>query len=235
GGRSEPKNDAAPIAIGNNCSMIMVRIRLALSLLVSVIAHILLFSLPLVGLQAVSAGKATLLSARLLSASRDGVYVEERTATSLASDAHSPYYGPARASASNSLVAGGLKAEDRSPFPLVALEDYLPASVLTSPPSPIDSIDPTPAGVSLNGVLGEVVLLLLISSEGDVDAIVTESSTLPQFFVDFAKNAFSSTRFTPGLVNSTAVRSRLRIVLSPTPSHVDPETGNPLSAKNRRR
>ncbi len=236
GGRSERKNDLARIPIGNNCAMTEVRIRLTLSLLVSAIAHILLFSLPLVGLYTASGGKTTRLSARLLPASSSGVYVDERAAIALASDARSPYSGAAvPASAPNFPVAGPLKVEDRSPLPLIALEDYLPASVLTSPPSPIDSVDPTPVGFSLEGVLGEIVLLLLISSEGDVDEIMTVSSTLPQFFVDYAKTAFSRTRFTPGLVNNTAVRSRLMIVLSPTPSQVEPETGNPLSAKNRRR
>ena len=215
--------------------MTEVRIRLILSLLVSAIAHILLVSLPLVGLYAASGDKTSSLSARLLPASISGVYVDERAAIALASDVRSPHGGSVPASTPNSPVAGPLKVEDGSPLPLIALEDYLPASILTSPPSPLDSVDPTPVGYSLEGVLGEIVFLLLISSEGDVDAIVTVNSTLPQFFVDHAKTVFSRTRFTPGMVNNTAVRSRLRIVLSPTPSHVDPETGNPLSAKNRRR
>lgn len=115
------------------------------------------------------------------------------------------------------------------------IEDYLPVSMLTKVPSPIDSIDLTPPGFMLEGLLGEIEFILLISAHGDVDAVLLVSSTLPEPFVEFAKSAFRKSRFTPGFVQETAVRSRLRVNLSPNPLSVDPETGNPLSAKNRRR
>jgi outer membrane biosynthesis protein TonB len=123
--------------------------------------------------------------------------------------------------------------ESLTAIPLI--ENYLPVSMLTVIPSPIDSVDPTPAEFRLEGVLGEIELMLLIASNGEVDAVLVVRSSLPEPFMDYATKAFKKARFTPGMVQKMAVRSRIRVLLSPNPLTVDPETGNPLSAKNRRR
>lgn len=116
-------------------------------------------------------------------------------------------------------------------FALPVIDDYLPPSSLTERPYPIDSIDPTPPGWAVNAVMGEVELLLLISSAGRVDAVLLVHATLPDAFVESAKLAFKTARFTPGMVKNHAVRSRLRIVVSPPALAVAPESGAPHSAK----
>lgn len=113
------------------------------------------------------------------------------------------------------------------------LDSYLPPSKLTDIPSPIDSIDLTLEQFRVDGLLGYAELMLLINSEGEMDAVLTIDSTLPAPMVDHAKALFLKARFTPGYVNQTPVRSRIRVELSLNPSEFPADTGNPKSAKIR--
>lgn len=114
---------------------------------------------------------------------------------------------------------------------LFRYEDYLPPSQLTAPPRPLTEIDPNPPEFNAPGLVGEAELLLLINEAGKVDAVVVTNSTLPSVIVDHAIDRFRDTDFSPGKVDETGVKSRVRIRLS-TPS-MDEIYGNPLSAKER--
>lgn len=234
-GQSEPRNDDGRNLMGNNSAMTIVRIRLVFFLVISVMVHALLLLQIQFGLHGDSGGKEIILGARLLPILKFDVPVGEPTEARQSGDMYSHTGESTSIAVSPTPVVESPPPDNSLSLPLFSMEDYLPASELTSPPSPVGSVDPTPPGFLLDGIVGEAVLLLLISSDGSVDEVLTVSSTLPEFFVAYAKEVFSSTRFTPGVVNNTAVRSRVRIALSPTLSHVAPETGNPLSAKNRRR
>jgi len=119
-----------------------------------------------------------------------------------------------------------------APLPLPLIENYLPISLLTVAPSPLASIDPTPPGLRLEGLIGEAELILLVSSDGAVDEVLTVRSSLPDFLIDYAKSAFSKAKFNPGLVNETAVRSRMRIVLSPSIPSEESDEGGRSSLKS---
>jgi len=219
-------------------------VRLLLCLIASLVAHISFISLMHAALPIGSGGKDVTLQAlltpnvTLIGPVAPPQKAQERT-TVADSDAHRDV------SATRALARADQRARHHEESlgiestltltPPNLLNDYLPASMLSSLPSPIDSVDPTPSGFRLEGVLGETELLLLISSDGNVDDVLTIHSELPDVFAIYASEAFKRARFVPGKVNNTPVRSRIRVVLSPNPSHVDPETGNPLSAKNRRR
>lgn len=113
------------------------------------------------------------------------------------------------------------------------LDLYLPPSKLTGIPNPIDSIDLTLKQFRADGLLGYAELMLLINSDGELDAVLTIDSTLPTPIVDHAKALFLKARFTPGYVNKTPVRSRIRVELSLNPSVLPDDAGNPNSAKIR--
>ncbi len=125
--------------------------------------------------------------------------------------------------------------KDFSPLPMVSLDSYLPVSVLTVPPGPIDSIDVVPPGFRSQGLVGSVELLLLISSDGVVDDVLVMSSSLPEPVVQYAKQAFRQTRFSPGVINTTSVRSRVRFALSPVSVIFGANSESGASAKNRTR
>lgn len=198
-------------------------------LFASTLAHILLLSEGFAGLHMADAGKGQVLNVRISSLAAPKISPPELpvsggTAASL------PPIGASPARSATVVPSAG-----ESSIFIPPVENYLPVSMLTEAPSPIDSVDPTPAGFKFDGLVGELELLLLISSDGDVDAVLTVRSSLPESFAEYAKLAFKEARFSPGRIQKTAVRSRVRIVLSPPPLSIDPETGHPLSAKNRRR
>lgn len=172
-----------------------------------------------------------MLNARLLPVRIPSVSVDRESPAQVVGVQESPAGEPSMSRAR----AVRSRADTPPRLPQLLIENYLPVSQLTAPPNPIDSIDPTPPAFGLEGVVGEVELMLLISSEGAVDLVLIIRSTLPPAVAEYAAAAFWKARFSPGYVNNTAVRSRVRFVLSPNPFHVDPETGNPLSVKNRRR
>lgn len=115
--------------------------------------------------------------------------------------------------------------------PNPVIENYLPPSMLTGIPRPIDSVDIASVGFSLDKMLGEIELMLLISSEGRIDDVLVLHSSLPEPLVDSAKSAFMNARFTPGRINETAVRSRVRVVVSPTVLDSDSELTRPAGTK----
>lgn len=81
------------------------------------------------------------------------------------------------------------------------------------------------------GLVGEVELMLLISSSGRVDEVLNLGASLPDFIVEEAVARFKGVEFEPGVLAGFEVRSRMRIRLSP-PGR-DELLGNPYSAKER--
>lgn len=114
---------------------------------------------------------------------------------------------------------------------LSIIDDYLPAHLLTERPYPIDSIDPTPKDVNIASLVGTASLLLLVSSEGKIDSILVQESSLPPAMVNHAIAAFEAARFQPGKINNQAVRSRMIVLLNTAPPEINPDAGNPQSAK----
>lgn len=204
--------------------MVQTKIPLLLCLMVSIVGHFLLISGFGLGSRSNGEGVGRRLNSSIsvLGIGRAGAHVNASIVGAGVSNSV-----PFRKSDSSSIpnTVPPLLIED-APFSLPLIEDYLPASLLTVAPSPIASIDPTPPGLRLEGLVGEAELILLVSSDGAVDEVLTVRSSLPDFLVDYAKSAFARAKFNPGLVNETAVRSRMRISLSPSiPSEKSYEGG----------
>lgn len=56
-----------------------------------------------------------------------------------------------------------------------------------------------------------VVLSLLIDERGEVDKVIVEAADAPTELEQLASRAFSGARFTPGMRDGAAVKSRLRV------------------------
>lgn len=56
-----------------------------------------------------------------------------------------------------------------------------------------------------------IVLSLLIDERGEVDKVIVEANDAPPELEKLASRAFAGARFTPGLRNGAAVKSRLRV------------------------
>lgn len=137
--------------------------------------------------------------------------------------------GPAMATQSPS--SGLLGDEAHKPVVPLSMDDYLPRSRLEKVPKLIGSVDASVDFRGMTGVVGEAEIVLLISSDGDVDEVVMIESTLPNFLVDKVVSNFRRAKFEPGMIGSVAVRSRLRIRFQPPSS--DELLGNPSSARER--
>lgn len=127
--------------------------------------------------------------------------------------------------------SGLLGDEAHKPVVPLSIDDYLPRSRLEKVPKLIGSVDASVDFRGMTGVVGEAEIVLLISSDGDVDEIVIIESTLPNFLVDKVVSKFRRAKFQPGMIGSVAVRSRLRIRFQPPSS--DELLGNPSSARER--
>lgn len=124
-------------------------------------------------------------------------------------------------------------AGDREDSPVVELsiDDYLPPSLLDKIPTPEGDVDMNIDFKGMDGIIGDAEIMILISSQGDVDGVLVTGTNLPEFVVDQAVARFSEQKFIPGEVNGIQVRSRVRIRLTP-PSR-DELLMNPYSAKQR--
>lgn len=129
---------------------------------------------------------------------------------------------------SDKAVAANVESE---PVVSLSMDDYLPPSLLDRVPKPIGVVDTTIGFRGMVGVVGQAEILLLISSDGDVDDVLMLGSSLPQFLVEEAMLRFRRLKFEPGMLRSVNVRSRLRIRLEPPGS--DELLGNPSSARER--
>jgi hypothetical protein len=112
-----------------------------------------------------------------------------------------------------------------------SLDDYLPPSRLSQVPFPRNEISEELRFKGFEGLVGEAEIMVLISSEGEVDDILLLDSTLPAFLVEKAIARFREVKFVPGVQGSMSVRSRVRIRL--TPPAEDQLLGNPYSAKEK--
>lgn len=120
---------------------------------------------------------------------------------------------------------------DLASFVPLSIDDYLPTTLLDRPPKPRTAIDTKVNFRGMVGLVGEVELMLLISSSGRVDEVLNLGASLPDFIVEEAVARFKGVEFAPGMLAGVEVRSRMRIRLSP-PSR-DELLGNPYSAKER--
>lgn len=121
--------------------------------------------------------------------------------------------------------------QERKPFIRLSVDDYLPPSRLDKIPKLIGSVDATVDFQGMTGIVGDAEIVLLISSNGDVDDVVMMQSTLPDFLVDKVVSNFKKAKYEPGRLGSMSVRSRLRIRFQP-PTR-DELLGNPSSARER--
>jgi len=126
---------------------------------------------------------------------------------------------------------GLLGDEAHKPVVPLSMDDYLPRSRLEKVPKLIGTVDSRVDFRGMTGVVGEAEIVLLISSDGNVDEILVTESTLPNFLVDKVVSNFRGAKFEPGMIGSMAVRSRLRIRFQPPSS--DELLGNPSSARER--
>ncbi|HCX34350.1 MAG TPA: hypothetical protein DHV08_12945 [Rhodocyclaceae bacterium] len=90
---------------------------------------------------------------------------------------------------------------------------YLPTSVLTRSPRPLAEPD---FGDETEGLArsGGVVLELLVSRTGTIDAIEVVESDLPESDRRRARQAFAALRFAPGELRGTRVPARMRVEVS---------------------
>lgn len=112
------------------------------------------------------------------------------------------------------------------------IEAYLPPRLLTRRPFPLDSVDPSPTHLKLDGLVGSARIVLLISTEGKVDRAIVIDSSLPEIVVDSAIKAFEAARFSPGYLDERAVRSQFLVELGPPVPTAN--SGEPESAKQIR-
>ncbi len=118
-----------------------------------------------------------------------------------------------------------------SSSPPLSIDDYLPPSRLSQAPFPRNDNISAISLKGFDGLVGQAEIMLLISSDGNVDHVIPLESTLPSFFVEEAIARFKATQFVPGTQGSMNVRSRIRIRL--TPPTEDQLRGNPYSAKEK--
>lgn len=126
------------------------------------------------------------------------------------------------------------KQEERRESISAPIDSYFPISQLTQPPRPLHEVSTTPTEINVRNLAGSAEIMLLISSSGTIDFVLVVESTLPHELLEYAVAQFKTAKFSPGYVNSHAVRSRVRIELTP-PQNDTTETGHPWSAKNRRK
>lgn len=88
---------------------------------------------------------------------------------------------------------------------------YLRTDELTKAPSVLLDISSDLSLFSPNGLPQLAILRLLVNERGDIDQVLVEDSPLPEEEQNLLKNAFSKTKFHPGEINGTPVRSQLRI------------------------
>ncbi|RIX46800.1 MAG: hypothetical protein D3M94_08800 [Rhodocyclales bacterium GT-UBC] len=130
----------------------------------------------------------------------------------------------------SSEMSVGSTAEMAAPTKL-SIDDYLPPSRLSRIPFPRDADAAELHFKEFEGVVGDAEIMVLISSEGDVDDVVLLESTLPKPLVERAIAHFKAEKFVPGGQGSMNVRSRVRIRL--TPPTADQLMGNPASAREK--
>lgn len=95
---------------------------------------------------------------------------------------------------------------------------YLKAAELDPPPYPLHEIQPEyPDAAGMQE--GLVVLRLLINEEGKVDDVAVLRSYPVGLFEDSARAAFSSARFSPGMLLGIPVKSQITIQVLFTPEN----------------
>ncbi len=139
--------------------------------------------------------------------------------------------GPGGGGRTDARGAGPTNAPDMASFVPLSIDDYLPTTLLDRPPKPRTVIDTKVNFRGMVGLVGEVELMLLISSSGRVDEVLNLGASLPDFIVEEVVARFKGVEFEPGMLAGVEVRSRMRIRLSP-PGR-DELLGNPYSAKER--
>lgn len=100
--------------------------------------------------------------------------------------------------------------EDSSPRSLLPA-DYLPAELLTTRPQVQVHVELDPDTLKTHREGGKIQATLWINARGGVDKVSIESSDLPEIYRQVVINGFMAAEFSPGLLNSKAVASRLRV------------------------
>lgn len=136
-----------------------------------------------------------------------------------------------RGSKASSMKPGVIGDVEKVPMLALSVDDYLPPSRLDRLPRPLQEVDTSIEFHGVVGVVGEAEIILLISSSGEIDDVLTLESSLPVFVVDEVVMRFRKVLFEPGKVGNWSVRSRLRIRL--TPPGNDELMRNPYSARQR--
>lgn len=143
----------------------------------------------------------------------------------------SPKWERQSASTADAAASGLRGLNKETPVVERSVDDYLPPSLLDGIPRPIGNVDADIDFKGMHGVVGDAEIMLLISSEGEVDDILLMNSTLPGFVIDEAIVRFRALAFYPGEIGGVKVRSRIRIRLAPPVA--DELLGNPYSLKQR--
>lgn len=228
----------ALVALSNNGVMVHTKISLVICIIVSIAAHLLVIAEFGIGFRSSeearrSSLRPTSLPLSVLTIGRVGANVNVQADIVGARASKSVSFQQQDTSSTPDV---NLRASiGDAPLILPLIDNYLPISQLTVAPSPVGSIDPTPLGLRLDGLVGEAELILLVSSDGAIDEVLIVRSSLPEFLVDYAKSVFRDARFKPGQVNEIKVRSRIRILLSPNTPPTESDAGVRSSLKNSER
>ena len=98
---------------------------------------------------------------------------------------------------------------------------YVAPNLLTRRPAPLKDISiPYPNNASRSGLV-TARLTVFIDEDGSVAMISMDQSHLPPEFEAAARRAFDQTRFRPGEIDGTPVKSRMRIEVAFDSSGVD--------------
>jgi len=106
-------------------------------------------------------------------------------------------------------------------------DEYVPRELLTVVPNPIGPVLlPDLSGISEQKRY-TVVLVLYIDEQGVVRRAEVEGATAPAPMEDAARNTFLAARFSPGEIQGTVVRSKIRVEVTfdNTPLYASIATG----------
>lgn len=143
---------------------------------------------------------------------------EQNRTTTAAEPAPDAKLARERAGADAKVATGGaVKSAAQPPgieMPFVRDPNYYAVAALDSPPRLLGAAD----GCYPQGAVGEVAYVLMINEQGTVDQVTVTSVNPQGLFIGAAVDLCSRLKFTPGVKDGRAVRSRVRFVVGSNPS-----------------
>lgn len=173
------------------------------AILVSVLVHIGLLSLPATTTRSKSAFSNQRSAARIL--------LQLRTPTQQPLPANSPPMETLSSDITDAPTGPQAQQSNALSFSTPEIGGYLPSDALDQRPQMIEELPVDPPELRHLRQGGTLVMTLLIDESGLVIRALLERTDLPQAFVDATRQGMSLVRFTPGIKDGRPVKSQLRL------------------------